>query len=364
MTPVSRQAQFIRCAKLVVSPADGGRVTIENLTGVKAIRIVFDLTRSFSTTDNTPNDAVIRVYNLSLNTRKTLEGLKGIRAPVPMTWSKAQLLASDQDRGYDGPDAVSSDPEPLPGVELPPVQEDASHKFGYAYARLYAGYGGKVGQIFEGTVIVPRSRKVDPVTWETSLVVGDGTLGASQAVANTSFPAGTETITVIRHLVRLLGVGTGNLNEATWLRILAQSQQRAGNPFSTSSTITYPYSPAGGAAWRDLGLLLESSNVKWMIDQGEFYLLEPDGYVLGEIVDLGRPIGEVEDLGAGAWRAVFLLNKLARPAGRVRVSSKRFPGVYVARSVAFNGDTHAGGFYTTVEFALIDPFDLGPDLIG
>lgn len=359
----ARQSQFIRCAQLVVLPADGGKLEIANLTGSKAIRIAFDVTRSFDPTDNTPNDASIRIFNLAENTRKIIEGQKGLRAPVPASWSKAQLLSSDADRNYDGPDAIAvPDPEPLPGIELPPLQSDASHKFGYAYVKLSAGYGGKVGQIFEGTMVVPRSRKIDAVTWMTTIQAGDGSLGAAKGVANTSFPAGTATLTVIRHLIRLLGVGTGNLDEATWLRILAAGQQQAGKPFSTSSTISYPYSPAGASAWRDLSLLLETSNVKWVIDQGEFYLLEPDGYVLGEPIDMGRPIGPVEDLGGGFYKATFLLNKLARPAGRMRLDSRTFKGVYVARLVAFNADTHEGGFYTTVEFGVIDPTGLGLDL--
>lgn len=359
LLPARREAQFIRCTRVEVLPAEGGKIWAENLTGERAIRVVFDVNRSWDPTGNTPNDATIRLYNLSNDTRKRLEGLPGIRAPVPATWSKAALFASDAERGFTGPDAiVAPGPEPVPGNELPPVALDASHKFGYAHVRLSAGYGGKVGQIFEGTMIVPKSRKVDSVTWETSLEVGDGTLGASKGVSNTSFPAGTDTLTVIRHLVLLLGVGFGNLTETNWNRILAAGQRMAGKPFSTSSALGWPYSPAGSSAWRDLALFLELSNVKWVIDQGEFYLLEPEGFVIGQPIDMGRPLQEIENLGGGLYRGTFLLNNLARPAGRITVDSKKFPSTYVARAVRFSGDTHGGGFTTSVEFSQIDPLGL------
>jgi hypothetical protein len=358
--PAKRQAQFIRCSRVDVRPAEGGKIWLENLTGERAIRVTFEVVRSWDPTGNTPNDATIRLYNLASDTRKRLEGLPGIRAPVPAAWSKAALLASDAERGFTGPDAiVAPGPEPVPGDELPPVAVDASHKFGYAHVYLSAGYGGKVGQIFEGTMIVPMSRKPDSVTWETTLVVGDGTLGASKAVSNLSFPAGTDMLTVIRHLVLLLGVGFGNLTELSWARILAAGQRMAGKPFSTSSALGWPYSPAGSSAWRDLALFLELSNVKWVIDQGQFYLLEPDGFVIGQPVDMGRPLQEIENLGAGLFRGLFLLNNLARPAGRITIDSKKFPSTYVARTVRFSGDTHGGGFTTSVDFSGIDPLGLG-----
>lgn len=354
-----RQAQFIRCFKLRVLPADGGEIVAENQTGTDTIRATFEVSRSYDPINATPNNATITLYNLALDTRRRLEGVKGIQAPVPVSWSKAQLLATDADRNYNGPDAISAQPEPLPGVELPPSPLQAAHKFGYAYAYLSAGYGGKTGQIFEGTVLIPASKKIDAVTWATTLRVGDGTLGANKAIANTSFSAGTEMLTVVRHLLRLLGVGTGNLNPTNWARILAQGQARAGKPFMTSSTLGWPYAPSGQSAWRDLSLLLELSNIKWMIDGGEFQLLEADGYLRGASVDMGRPIGEIESPGDGTFRGTFLLNQNARPAAKITVDSPQYPGEFVATGVTFRGDTHEGYYNTIVDFSVIDPLGLG-----
>lgn len=359
MLSAARIPQFIRCARLTLLPANGGEITVENMTGRDAVRMAFEVDRSFNATENAPQNAVIVLYNLAEDTRHTIEGVKGIRAPVPSSWSLAQLLASDADRNYDGPDAIATSPEPLPGLELPADQLRASHKFGYAYARLEAGYGGKVGQIFEGTVLIPQSRRSDRVTWATKIIVGDGALGASKGVANASFPAGTETLTIVRHLLRLLGVGTGNLNDLTWKRVIAAGQQRAGKPYLVSSKIAWPYSPSGQSAWQDLSQMLELMNVKWLIDAGDFYLLEPDGFVLGEPVDLGRPVGDVEDLGGGNFRATFLLNQNARPAGKITLDSRLYPGEFVGTKIVHRGDTHESGFNTIAEFSTIDPLGLG-----
>lgn len=359
MATAARTTQFIRCASLTILPAEGGEVKIENLTGRNAVRMAFEIDRSFDATQNTPQIGRITLYNLAEHTRRTIEGYPGLQAPIPSTWSNTQLLASDADRGYQGPDAVISNPEPLPGIELPGDPVQASHKFGYAYVRLAAGYGGKVGQIFEGTMLIPRSRRSDVVTWATTLFVGDGALGAAKAIANTSFPAGTETISILRHLLRLLGVGSGNLNDQAWKRLLQAGQQQAGKPFLVSSKIAWPYSPSGQSAWRDLSLMLELMNVKWIIDAGDFYLLEPDGYILGQAVDMGRPVGDVEDLGGGTFRAAFLLNQNARPAGKITLDSRYYPGEFVANRVMHTGDTHESVYNTQLEFSTIDPLGLG-----
>jgi hypothetical protein len=359
MATAARTSQFIRCARLVVLPAEGGEIEIANMIGRAAVRMRFDVRRSFDATDNTPQTATIWLYNLATTTRRKLEGQPGVQAPLEQTWSKAQLLASDADRNYNGADAVIANAEPAPGIELPADQRKASAAFGYAYVRLSAGYGGRVGQIFEGTMLIPSSKRIDPVTWETTLMVGDGALGAKMGVANTSFPAGTQTLTIVRHLLRLLGVGTGNLDEASWQRVLAAGQRQAGKPYQTSSKIAWSYSPSGQSAWRDLALMLELSNVKWIIDAGDFFLLEPDGYLGGAAVDLGRPIGAIEDKGGGRYQGLFLLNQNARPAGKITIDSAKYRGEFIARSVAFIGDTHEGGFNTAVEFSTIDPLGLG-----
>lgn len=356
----AKETQFIRAARLAVRLAEGGEIAIENLHGREGVRMHFEIARTFSASENTPQTVMIELFNLAEDTRRRLEGVKGIQAPIPSAWSLSQLLASDADRNYDGPDAIVTKPEPLPGIELPPSQEQASHQYGYGYVYLSAGYDGKVGQIFEGTVLIPQSRRQpDGVTWVTTLHAGDGALGASKSIVNRSFPEGTSTLTIIRHLLRLLGVGSGNLDEENWLRVLAAGQRAAAKPYSTSSTIAWPYSPSGQGAWGDLAMLLELSNVKWIIDQGDFYLLEPDGYVLGSPVDLGRPVGDVQDIGGGVFRGTFLLNQNARPAGKVTIDSPRYPGEWVAQGVFFTGDTHEGAFHTIVEFSAIDPLGLG-----
>lgn len=351
--------QWIRCSRLEALPANGGAITTENLTGRAGVRIAFDIVREIG---GEPNQAMITVYNLARDTRARLEGLRGLLAPVPVKWSMSGLLASDESRGYTGPDAIVSEKDPPPGTELPASAPAASALFGYAYVRFYAGYGGKVGQICEGTMLVPRSTRVDATTWATVLKIGDGSLGAAKARANLSFPVGTEILTVIRHLLRLIGVGTGNLSAETWTRVLGQGIKRSSNPYVVSSKLAWPYTPSGASAWRDLETLLRLSNVGWVFDMGQFYLLEADGYLLGEVVDLGRPL-KVEDIGGATWRGTFLLNKSVRPGIRVTLDKTGFTGPYIARRVQHTGDTHGGTFSSIVDFVPIDPLGLGLDFL-
>jgi hypothetical protein len=358
-SPPVLSPQWIRCSRFEALPANGGAITAENLSGRAGIRIAFDIVREIS---GEPNQATITVYNLARDTRARLEGLRGLLAPVPVKWSLSGLLASDESRGYTGPDAITVEKDPPPGTELPPSAPAASKLYGYAYVRFYAGYGGKVGQICEGTMLVPRSTRVDATTWATVLKIGDGSLGAAKAQANLSFPVGTEILTVIRHLLRLIGVGTGNLSPETWARVLGQGIKRSANPYVVSSKLAWPYTPSGASAWRDLETLLRLSNVGWVIDMGQFYLLEADGYLLGEVVDLGRPL-KVEDLGNGTWRGTFLLNKSVRPGIRVTLDKTGFAGPYIARRVQHTGDTHGGAFHSIVDFAPIDPLGLGLDFL-
>lgn len=353
-------SQYIRCAGVVIEQAAGQTIKIKNEDG-KGIRIAFTVDRSFDPANNTPQQAQIRLYNLSADTRHAVEGLKGIRAPVPASWSRAQLLASDADRNYSGPDAIVQNPDPLPGIELPADPVQSSTKFGYAYVRLFAGYNRKMGQIFEGTMLVPRSVKTDSTTWVTTLTAGDGALGATKAVANTSYPPGTEMIVVIRHLTRLLGVGPGNLDKLTWDRILAAGRNASLRPFLVSSKLAWSYTPSGASAWDDLAELLEASNVKWMVDQGQFWLLEPSGFLPGPPIDMGKVIGAVQEIGGGKFASTHFLNQNAGPARKITLASRDYKGEFICTRTLYNGDTLAQGtaFTTTTEFMVNDPLNLG-----
>lgn len=118
------------------------------VVGIRNLHISFDVgLRS----RGEPNDAVIRIYNLSPTTRNLL-------------------------------------------------REDG------AAVRLFAGYAGKADKIFEGTIVTPVSNPDGPVDMVTEIISADGYRELDRSYFSRSYAAGTPIATILRDLVGTLGI--------------------------------------------------------------------------------------------------------------------------------------------------------------
>lgn len=303
-------------ADVVVVPVDGPEITIRDL------RIAFDVTR---TADQQPNTGQVRIYNLSERTRALISGSIR-RPPLDLLAATAGALASPYATGVEQTD-------------LPPV---LARRYQYASVRIRAGFGRLLREVFAGTSDRNSSRPAG-VDWITTIECSDGGALMNHAAANRTFERGDPVFAAVQHLVKVLGLRSGNVDAATWS---ALDVFEGGGPLSGAQYFGAPYTPAGDPA-AQLTQLLEVYRIRWIVDDGAVYLLGPGGYLPGAPIELGTPSNWPEETEEGLLVTVPC-NPLIRPGMRARLRSRVVDGVFFVQSVRHFGDTHAT-IWTTVE---------------
>lgn len=323
-------------AQMTVIPVDGPEIDI------KDHRVRFEVTR---TADQEPNAGKATVFNLGEQTRALIGGT--IR-PSPL-----ELLSS-----------ISSSPYKT-GAEIQESAELVAQRYQYAYVRLMAGF-------LEGRAPAPVLREVlsgvssratsvqSGVDWTTTIEFADSLAGRTHAVVNRTFERGEAVFGAVQHLVRVLGLRSGNVTESTW-RGLSDVQGlfaaknagafqgnifAGGGPLSGEQYFGSPYTPEGDPA-DQLTQLLDVYRVRWIADEGAVWLLGPGGYIPGAPVDLGTPRAPPEETEDGLLIEV-VQNALVRPGIRVNLRSARVQGVFFCQAVRHFGDTF-GELLSTVE---------------
>lgn len=302
--------------ELVVVPVDGPEITIRNL------RIAFDIVR---TADQQPNAGEVTVYNLSERTRALIGG--AIRKP-PL-----DLLAAVA--------AATGSPYQT-GVELVEPQPVLARRYQYAYARLRAGFAPLLREVFSGVSDQNRSRP-SGVDWLTTIPIADAQAGRKHAIANRTFERGEPVFAAVQHLVRVLGLRSGNVTPETWA---ALDVFEGGGPLSGAQYFGTPYTPQGDPV-AQLTQLLEVYRIRWIVDEGAVWLLGPAGYLPGAPIHLGTPRDWPEETEEGLL-VTIPLNPLVRPGVRALLRSRRVEGEFFVQSVRHFGDTF-DALWTTVE---------------
>lgn len=306
----------IPAADLVVVPVNGPEITIRNL------RMTFDVVR---TADQQPNAGEVTIYNLSEQTRALIGG--AIHKP-PL-----DLLAAV---------AFTAGSPYQTGVELVEPQPVLARRYQYAYARLRAGFAPLLRELFSGTSDQNRSRP-SGVDWLTTIQISDAQGLLNHAIANRTFERGEPVFAAVQHLVRVLGLRSGNVTTETWT---ALDVFEGGGPLSGAQYFATPYTPQGDPA-AQLTQLLDVYRIRWIIDEGAVWLLGPTGHLPGAPIDLGTPRDWPEETEDGLLVTVPL-NPLVRPGGRALLRSQRVQGTFFVQSVRHFGDTF-DALWTTVE---------------
>lgn len=309
--------------RLVVSPADAGVDLTIDSKGSQGLRIAYDVVR---TATPTPNTGQVTILNLSERTRRRLEGA------IP----SGQLVLAPPGGAFE---SVGSGSETLVAtkyatdatiVDLPEV---LARRYQYAYVRLKAGYDGVLSTVSEGTSSKTRSRKPD-LDWTTTIDLGDSSAALAHAAVARTFDAGSPVFPAVRHLVRVMGLLSGNVDRPTWdkLDIFGSAVYAGEQYFGTAFT-------TNGDPADLLSQLLGSYGIRWFVDQGQAWLLSRDGYLPGPVVELGVPREEPEILDTGI-RVRVNHNPVVRPGGRARVTSRVSKDTWFVEAVRFAGDTH------------------------
>jgi len=271
--------------------------TYEVVVGTSLVtghRVVFDVEKSLQPE---PNICELTVWNLSESQRASLEELE----------------------------PKKDDPRGIP-------------------VKIEAGYGGDNAQIFLGELRAVTSVKNGP-DWETKLDGGDGEKATKGKRLNVAYGAKTPVDTVLRAMVRALGIGDGNVGKA----VARLKQAGAAKLFPNGKVITGPVA-------RRLTDFARSADLEWSIQDGAIQILDRGKTLAGLAVRLTPKTGLIGSPTVdqnGVLTAQCLMIPDIRVGGLIVVESRRVSGNYRVERAHWRGDSHGGDWYITLEASRI-----------
>lgn len=206
---------------------------------------------------------------------------------------------------------------------------------------LEAGYRGTgIQRLFSGDI-----RTVDHIRekadWETKLKLGDGERAWLYARVSESFAPGTRAADVLKKIANATGLDLGNVSSKAALidKVFDQGWS------------------AGGSALRALDQLITALGKTWSIQDGALQILDPYEALdlpIPEITPdtglIGSPeMGSPPSKGKPALLHFKSLLVAVKPGGKVRLKSSRYSGYIRIHKVTFEGDTHGGPWYSTMD---------------
>jgi len=254
---------------------------------ITGLRVVFDAKKSLA---KEPNSLDLRIYNLSKQTRSSLQG-RGLKV------------------------------------------------------LLLAGYQNEIGQIFSGD-----SRTCDHVyekpDWVTRIQCGDGEVKYRTSRFVESFAPGTQVADVLEACARALGVGIGNA-KVRFQQALPRNFQQFVQGFAAHGNAAQYMDMlvrSAGLAWsiQDGELQVLSTTE---VNTDEVVLLTPKTGLIGSPVH-GSPDKKG---GLSTLKVRSLLQHKLRPGGRFKLEADSIRGVFRVEKLGHNGDTASGPWYTALE---------------
>lgn len=219
-----------------------------------------------------------------------------------------------------------------------------------AYMRLYAGFVGDVGKIYEGTIVVPTTSSPDNVNLVTEITSSDGYFKVNRSYFSKTYNAGASIASVINDVVSQIGLPAElhDIPDAVLLR--ARSFDNKSRRVLNEITKDY------GLSWRiDYGVL--KIGLSDTVDA-----IRPTAVVLNEATGLiGVPTVKFERFRGTTQRRVVassLLQRRLRPGTLVEIKSDRFVVTVDKKFKKDNSEITPDGVY------LIDETDLIGDNFG
>lgn len=300
--------RFDRAVRLhVTDPEDPLGNLLEFQEG-RGLRMRFDILK---TNDLQPNTGQVQIYNLNETTRGEITGRVKRNLEVPLS--------------------VES------GTAVPDAQVTASNG-GFAYVRLFAGYGSAPEQILEGAAATATSDRPG-LDWITSLAFGDSENSLRASLANKVFGPGTPLLPVVQYLVNTLGVATAPTFAATLL--------------GAGGRTDFPKGISLFGQARDLlGELLSLLDLRAQITDGELTLVDRDGAISVAplvITDLDGLLEAPAPLEGETYQIVSDLEPQLAPGRLVNITTTTLQGTFVVQQVRHRGDTHGSRFRSTTE---------------
>lgn len=268
---------------------------------MSALRIVFKIERTIRPN---PNALEIKIYNLSLATRRWIQDVARERAlALPVT----------------------------PGVVRPRK---------LVFIELEAGYDGAMNRLFYGDVFVVRDRVEGPDVI-TTVLASDGGARTRTARVNRSFRRGTTPQQILDHLIDALGVGPGNARQAF-------RGVRLGNlsAYATGTLLS-------GSATYEMDRFCDSAGFEWSVVDGQLQLTRVRQGLSDAAVELSPRTGLVgSPMREGLYvvKGKCFIQPDVTPGRMITVHSAEVNGdrLRVYRTIV-EGDTHGPNWYINFE---------------
>ena len=221
-----------------------------------------------------------------------------------------------------------------------------THARADVYAEIEAGYDDRTGVLFEGsTQRVRDSHSVDQ--WMTEVTIGDALAPQMGAVVSRKFSPGTTMLLVLRHLVGVMGLSKGNLDESSLAAAIG------------TGTKTFPLglTAQGMAKWY-VDRILSLTGAEWFVDAGEFFIVRksvplnaPEVFISPDTGLIGRP----EPTENNGVRIGMQIRTDVRIGRQLRLDSDRVRGVYRVGEIGHIGNNRRGQFMSSALLEDIDP---------
>lgn len=189
------------------------------------------------------NSGVLTIFNLSPRSRKSIAGI--IKKDIDLSTANIDVAA-------DFTNLLQGDA----------IAKQTTIRRGDCYVEIDSGYDDRIARVFEGSSQRARHYRMGP-TWATELRLGDGLATMMTGVASREFPSNTLLIDVIRHIVKTMALGPGNLDETSLWAAIGRGLTRFPDGFHAF----------GDAKWI-LNELLHPLGAEWFVDRGEFYVVK------------------------------------------------------------------------------------------
>lgn len=195
--------------------------------------------------------------------------------------------------------------------------------------QLEAGYSAGTSVLFLGNLRSATSTKDGP-DWTTTIGGGDGEQAVQTARVNVSIAKGTNTDEVFRMLAKALGVGEGNL---------AQASQSIRSAFSGTGNIFTAGTVLSGQASSEMNRICRSLDLEWSIQNGKLQILERKKGLEGKAIFLsGLGVGT----GMIGAPAISIDSKDKRQVMTVKMAM--IPDVYPGRIMVVESVDKSGQF--------------------
>jgi hypothetical protein len=202
--------------------------------------------------------------------------------------------------------------------------------------KIEAGYGDRLSLVWLGDLRTIDSVREGP-DWVTHLGSGDGEKAWQNARMNLSYGPKTPVDTVLRAMVRALGVGEGNVAKvANQLRVAG-----AGKLLAEGAVFTGPVA-------RHLTDFARSADLEVSIQDGAVQILDRGKALAGRALRIGANSGligspTVDNEGILAFR-ILVMNDV-RPGTLVVMDAERIKGNYRLETAEWDCDSSGGPWY-------------------